>query len=62
MKYTEEEVDQFISLNKEQLDYILLSLPKENRTANELRSTARQFMSLLDYKSSLENKNCSEDA
>jgi hypothetical protein len=62
MNYSEEEVDQFISLNRDMLEFILMSAPKEDRTEKELRSVARQFMTILSTKENLENQNCSENA
>jgi hypothetical protein len=61
MNYSEEEVDQFISLNRDMLEFILMSAPKEDRTEKELRNVARQIMTIL-HTENLETQNCSENA
>lgn len=48
MKYTKEQVQEFIEYNREELDNILYSLPVQDRNEQELYSIAVQFMTLLD--------------
>lgn len=55
MKYTKEQVQEFIEANIDQLDFVLHSIPVEDRTEEELYSTAIQFMSLLDLQFELGN-------
>jgi len=55
MKYTKEQVQEFIEANRDELDFVLCSIPVEDRTEQELYSTAIQFMCLLDLQTDLGN-------
>lgn len=45
--FSQEEIKQFYELNKESIDFMMMSLPKEERTEENTLICAHQMMVLL---------------